>query len=244
MSIFVRNCWRALAVLTAARYTRPMTKAYAYLRVSGKSQIEGDGFTRQLEKINAYATGKGIEIAGEYREKGVSGDKELANREALAALLAAVESNGVKTVIVERADRLARDLIVSELILQDFRRAGVAVIEASSGENLADGSADPSRDLIRHILGAIAQYDKRVTVLKLQAARQRIRRSGQRCEGRKPFGHREGEPAALRRLQTLRAAGLTLRAIAQALNAEAIPSRSGKPWKAGTVHALLKRTAA
>jgi len=32
-----------------------MQKAFAYLRVSGKGQIEGDGFTRQLSAIQAYA---------------------------------------------------------------------------------------------------------------------------------------------------------------------------------------------
>ena len=31
-------------------------KAFAYLRVSGKGQVEGDGFTRQLEAIRKYAT--------------------------------------------------------------------------------------------------------------------------------------------------------------------------------------------
>jgi DNA invertase Pin-like site-specific DNA recombinase len=37
----------------------------------------------------------------------VSGTRELADRPGLAALLDRLESNGVRTVIVERADRLA-----------------------------------------------------------------------------------------------------------------------------------------
>ncbi len=31
-------------------------KAYGYLRVSGKAQVEGDGFVRQEQAIRQYAT--------------------------------------------------------------------------------------------------------------------------------------------------------------------------------------------
>jgi DNA invertase Pin-like site-specific DNA recombinase len=33
-----------------------MKKAFAYLRVSGKGQVDGDGFTRQIEAIKRYAS--------------------------------------------------------------------------------------------------------------------------------------------------------------------------------------------
>ena len=223
-------------------------KAYSYLRVSTTLQVEGDGFDRQRETIAAYAKAKGLALVedGEFREEGVSGTKDLEDREALARLLAAVNGGSVKVVLVERADRLARDLIVSELILADFRKAGAAVIDASSGENLADPKADPSRVLVRQILGAIAQYDRSVTVLKLRAARQRIRRAVGRCEGVKPFGFYPEEAPALERLQSLRrkrkgSRRLTLRAIAAELNAEGVATRSGKPWAAATVYGILKR---
>lgn len=45
-------------------------KAYSYLRVSGKSQVEGDGFPRQLEAITKYSIGR-YEILDTYREEGV-----------------------------------------------------------------------------------------------------------------------------------------------------------------------------
>ena len=50
-----------------------MTKAHAYLRVSGKGQVQGDGFTRQLKSIREYAAAHGIKIVNVYREEGVSG---------------------------------------------------------------------------------------------------------------------------------------------------------------------------
>ena len=58
---------------------------------------------------------------GEFRDEGVSGTKDLDAREGLSDPLARIRSNGVRVVLVERADRLARDLIVGELILNQFR---------------------------------------------------------------------------------------------------------------------------
>jgi DNA invertase Pin-like site-specific DNA recombinase len=49
------------------------TKAFSYLRVSGKSQISGDGFPRQRLAINEYCKQGEIEIEREFVEKGVSG---------------------------------------------------------------------------------------------------------------------------------------------------------------------------
>ncbi len=81
-----------------------MKKAFAYLRVSGKGQLEGDGFPRQMGAINGYAAANGIRVMKEFREEGVSGKKELENRPALQALLAALYANGTKLVLIEKLD--------------------------------------------------------------------------------------------------------------------------------------------
>ena len=47
------------------------------------------------------------------------------------------------------------------------------------------------------MMGVFAQYDKSQIVLKLRAARQRIRLQKGRCEGRKPYGTRDGEREVL-----------------------------------------------
>ena len=105
-------------------------KALTYLRVSGRGQINKGGFPRQRETIRKYAKAHTLEIVGEYRDEGVSGTKELEHRQGLAALLDHIEANGVQVVLVECADRLARDLMVSEVILGQFRDLGVSVIAA------------------------------------------------------------------------------------------------------------------
>jgi DNA invertase Pin-like site-specific DNA recombinase len=197
-------------------------KAVSYLRVSGKGQIDGDGFPRQREVIARYAKAHGIEVVDEFRDSGVSGTKDL------------------------DADRLARDLRVSEILLSEFRKIGVQVIAAESGTDLTVGDDDPTRVLIRQVLGAVAQFEKSVIVSKLRAARIRKRRVAGKCEGRKAFGDRPGEAevlAYIRKLHRKPRGGerLSYAAIAERLNAEGVTTRTGKKWAPGTVYGILNR---
>jgi DNA invertase Pin-like site-specific DNA recombinase len=98
-----------------------MKSAFAYLRVSGKGQLEGDGFTRQREAIELYAKANDIEIVQTFEEEGVSGKTDLENRPALTDLIASLNLTGTRLVLVERLDRLARFLTVQESILQDLK---------------------------------------------------------------------------------------------------------------------------
>ena len=221
-------------------------KALSYLRVSGKGQIKKGGFPRQRETIRKYAKSNNLEIVVEYRDEGVSGTKELEHRQGLAALLDHIESNGIDVVLVERADRIARDLMVSEVILSQFRGLGVKVISADSNVDLTTGDDDPTRTLIRQVLGAVAQFEKSVIVLKLRAARERTRRKTGKCEGRKPYGYYPGEDKIIKRIKQLyrKPRGekrMGFRTIARQLNKEGIPTRSGVPWSDTQVKSILMR---
>lgn len=220
------------------------TKAVSYLRVSGKGQVEGDGFERQRAAIARFCRAAKYDLVEEFRDEGVSGTKELERRPGLAALLDRIESNGAKVVVVERADRLARDLMVSEVILGQFAKAGAKVLTAD-GADLSSAEDDPTRTLIRQVLSAVAQFDKSVTVLKLRAARERLRRKGNRVEGRKPYGFRPDEQKILEHMRDLRARPrgerLSYEAIASQLNAEGHTTRYGKPWTRAGVFQVLSR---
>ena len=149
-----------------------MKKAYGYIRVSGKGQTDGDGFDRQIKAINHYAKANGLEVVHIFREKGVSGT--LQDRPALTGMMLDLKENGhdIHTVIIERIDRLARDLMVQENLLYDMGKHGVSVLSATDGDLLED---DPTRKLVRQVLVAIAEYDKTMLVLKLKASRDRIK---------------------------------------------------------------------
>jgi len=176
-----------------------MEKAYGYIRVSGKGQINGDGFARQEKAINDYAKAKGIEIVRIYKEKGVSGT--IKNRPALTDMMISLIQNGrgIHTVIIERIDRLARDLMVQETILDDMNKNGVSIISVTDGDLLEN---DPTRKLVRQVLGAIAEYDKEMTVQKLRGARNRKKALTGKCEGRKSY--HESNPELIAEIKRLR----------------------------------------
>jgi DNA invertase Pin-like site-specific DNA recombinase len=217
-----------------------MTEAFAYLRVSGRGQLDGDGFTRQALVIAEYARASGIAIAQTFEEQGVSGTKELDDRPALQLLLAALQSGRVKLIIIEKLDRLARDLMVQETILGDLMKQGFQLVSVCEPDLCC---ADPSRVLVRQIFGAIAQYDRAMTVLKLRGARQRVKVKTGRCEGVKAFGSMQGEQVTLARMQELRGAGKSLGAVATALNGEGFSTRMGGPWLGATVNKILRASA-
>jgi DNA invertase Pin-like site-specific DNA recombinase len=93
-------------------------------------------------------------------------------------------------VLVERLDRIARDLMVQESIIADFKRKGLTIISVAEPDLCSD---DPSRVLMRQLLGAFFQYEKTMIVLKLRGARVRKRATEGHCEGRKPYGEQPGE---------------------------------------------------
>ncbi|MCK5941803.1 MAG: recombinase family protein [Planctomycetes bacterium] len=220
----------------------------AYLRVSGKAQVEGDGFPRQREKIAEFAAKSGIEVVAEFLDEGVSGTTSLADRPGLSALLQRLLGNGVRLVLVEKADRLARDLVEAELILRELSRVGVTVMEAEGGNNLSAGDAsNPTAKLVRQILAVVAEFDKDALVSKLRAARNRIRAQRGRCEGPRPYGELPGEVEGLERVRQLarKPRGKPRRSLAEiaaALNAEGVPTRGGGPWSRSSVQAVLRRT--
>ena len=174
-----------------------MERAFAYLRVSGKGQVEGDGFPRQVAEIEACAKARGLEIVRTFEERGVRGATEWEDRPAWSEMAAALMTEDVKVVVVESLNRLARELFIQEYILRDLGKRGVKLISARE----QDIDSSPERILFRQIMGAIAQYDKTMIVMKLRGARKRAKAAAPdgRCEGRKPYGYRYGEQEVIAR---------------------------------------------
>ena len=117
-------------------------------------------------------------------------------------------------------------MIISEILLGEFRKIGVRVISAECGTELTVEGADPTKKLISQVLGAISEWEKTVVVQKLRAARMRIRKSDGRCEGRKPYGFTEFEKSVIAKMLAFRSEGLSLSDIANRLNLEGIKPRT------------------
>ena len=113
--------------------------------------------------------------------------------------------------------------------------------------DLSSVGDDPTRRLIRQILGAVSEFEKNILVLKLRAARERMRRRGERVEGVKPYGHFPAEAAIVRRMRELRRkpakqARRSLEAVAAQLNAEGHRNRAGRVWSKQLVAHVLGKS--
>lgn len=198
--------------------------------------MDGDGFPRQLAAVKAYAKAHDLRIVQVFREEGVTGAKESMDRPAWVELMTALHSNSVRHIIIERLDRLARDLMVQEATIADLQKHGFALVSVQEPDLMA---SDPARIAFRQMMGVFAQYDKSQIVLKLRGARMRKRAAEGRCEGRKPYGFYEDEAKAVDRMKALRATGMGFDRIAAQLNTEAVRSRTGARWHGVVVNRIL-----
>jgi len=213
-------------------------EAVAYLRVSTVGQVDGHGLERQDKAIKAYARKNRVEVLEVYREEGVSGT--IQDRPTLTRLMVEIIQAGrPKLILVESADRLGRDLLVSLLILEECRKHGIRVVACDSGMDLTDNK-DPMVEAMATVQQAFAQLDKRRLGMKLAQSRRDKRALGFRVDGRKPYGHRDEEKGGLALIQSLAKTGATFQAIADQLNEKGIPTRQGKPWLRGSVASVLK----
>jgi DNA invertase Pin-like site-specific DNA recombinase len=217
-----------------------MTRAFGYLRVSGKGQLDGDGYPRQLAAIEKYAAAHDLNVVRFFEEQGVSGTTGWEDRPAWVELVAALTPQ-TKTIVIERLDRLARELGLQEYILRDLGARGIVLFSTAEPDL---GSSDPTRVLFRQIIGAVSQYDRAMIEAKLRAARERMRRRGEKCEGRYPWGSHPDKPSEVEVLELMlrwHAEGYTFNEISIKLNEGKVSTRDSGKWYGATVSRIIKR---
>lgn len=217
-----------------------------YIRVSSNSHADGDGYDRQLVAIKAFCEKHNAFCLNPFFDKAVSGTIEGMDRPEFAKMLdfIAKGKNAVAGIVVERMDRLARDLMVSEFMLKECRDRGIKVFCADRGElvDMASDGSDPTQVLIRQILAALAQWERAMLVAKMAGARARIKAETGRCEGNKPFGHYPGEMGLARLVVQLRSSLMSFRAIARMINEDSIyKTRRGGALTAATVQDIWEK---
>jgi DNA invertase Pin-like site-specific DNA recombinase len=207
-------------------------KGVAYLRVSTDRQAEeGLGLDVQEHAIRTWAKQHGHRIVCWTRDEGVSGTNGLDGRIGLAESLDAIRERRARALVIYRLDPLAWDLVLQEQLLAEVRRLGGVVCSTSAAESgfLVDDPDDPSRKLIRQVLGAVSEYERSMISLRLRSGRARKAANGGFAYGAPPFGHRaergvllhdDREQATIARANELRDEGLSLRQIADVLTGE------------------------
>lgn len=213
-----------------------MKHAVAYFRTSSATNVgpDKDSLARQERAVRDYAARNDIEIVGEYYDAAVSGADPLDQREGFSLLLQRISSNGVRTILVETANRFARDLMVQETGWKKLQNIGVELIAVDSPSAFVEDT--PTAVLIRQILGAVAQFDKALTVAKLRAARDRMKAAGAKCEGQRSWA--EMNPEAVRVARELRP-GRSLNQVRHELQKRGFVSRTGRPFTRTVVSRMV-----
>ncbi len=217
-------------------------KAALYLRVSTEDQAtNGVSLAAQEERLRAYCTARDWQVHKIYTDDGASG--KTLDRPALARLMGDAKARRFEALCIYKLDRMTRSVHDLGTLVEFFDRRNIALVSLS--ESL-DASTAAGR-LLMNVLGSVAQWE-REAIGERTAVALRYRRNHLKVYGETPFGFKrigdrlesvERELAVVRRMHGLRRDGLTLRAIAEALNRDHIRTKKGKRWAAEQVRYIL-----
>lgn len=229
-------------------------KVAVYARVSTERQAERGTIGSQLEVLRAHVSAAGHDLVGEYLDDGQSGAR--LDRPGLDALRDAAEAGLFEAVFCLSPDRLARAYAYQVLVLDELARLRVAV-RFTDAPNLADD--DPQAKLLTQVQGVIAEYEKAKIAERYRRGKLFRARAGEVTTWKASYGYRriartsstpghlevyEPEAVVVRRIFTDYVAGNTIREICRRLNADAVPSPSGKAtWAHSTICRLLRNEA-
>lgn len=221
---------------------------FGYIRVSGNSQVDKDGPKRQKLAIEQFAVCNAMEVVNIFQDLAVSGTVDGLDRPEFGKLVAACESSGCKTIVVEKIERFARDLMVSEVLFAELRKRGIKLLACDQGaKDLADAQDDPTRTMLRQLFGVLAEYDKASLVLKLRVARERALAAGGKRGCNPAYGTAGGAKGALEKrilelIADLRASGASWETVAFSLSSAGFAKRNGSTkWKRQDAWELFQR---
>jgi DNA invertase Pin-like site-specific DNA recombinase len=173
-----------------------------YARVSTSDQDP----QLQRDELAQYAAARGLEVAGEYVDSGVSGAKS--RRPQLDRLMLAARRRQFDAVLVWKLDRLARSVRHLTTVAGEFEALGIDLIVPGQ----AIDTSTPTGRLLFNVLGSIAEFERDLIRDRVSAGMRAAQRRG-RSIGRPRSVTRERQERILR----LRGAGRSLREIAALL---------------------------
>jgi len=202
----------------------------AYLRVSTDEQASsGAGLDAQRRAIELEAQRRGWGDRLEWvTDEGCSA-KNL-HRPGIAHALDRLANGDAGTLVVAKLDRLSRSVLDFAGMLEQAKAEGWALVALDPGVDMTTASGE----LVAGIVAQVAQWERRVIGERTKDALAARRAAGVRL-GRP----RQVDPAIAARIVADRIAGSTWTAIADDLNAEAIPTtHGGAQWWPMTVRKI------
>ena len=225
-------------------------KAVLYIRVSTDEQARhGVSLDAQDERLRAYCTMRGLEVAGVIRDEGVSAFKHLDKRAGGAELLRLIAAGKAAHVVALKLDRLFRNAGDALTKTEEWNRAGVALHLVDMGGAAMDTASATGRMMLTMLAG-FAEFERALCSERTTSALT-YKRDKREAYGPTPLGYRRegdrlceeaGEIATVRRVQAMAQQGQSLAAIARRLTATGTPTKRGGRWHPSTVRYLLQNS--
>ncbi|MFL6446194.1 MAG: recombinase family protein [Bryobacteraceae bacterium] len=226
-----------------------MERAIAYVRVSTEEQSkEGVSLDAQEQRVKAYARMRGLDLACIYREEGVSANIPLRERPEGAKLVEAITKKRAKHVITVKLDRLFRNAGDALIQSEKWDNANCAVHIVDMGGNAIDTRSAMGRMFFTMAAG-FAEMERNLisertkSALSFKKAERRVYCNitplGFDRQGDRLVQNRE-EMKTVKRILRLRAEGLSMQAIADAMNEAGAATKRGGTWHAVTVQKVLR----
>ena len=226
-------------------------RAALYARVSTARQEQEQTVASQVAALHKAAAELGLQVPPQhcYVDEGFSGTR--LDRPAFDAMRDAAADGLLDVVLVFAPDRLARNYVHQQVVLEELAARGVRVhfVERPIGEKAED-------KLLVQMQGVIAEYERAKIIERTRRGRLHKVRTGQTPPfSRPPYGYRlvtspdgrqktvvlhEEEAARVRDMyRWVLEEGLSARAVARRLTAQGVRPRRAARWTGASVRHLL-----
>lgn len=205
----------------------PPVSALGYVSADGTARSDDPELKQQSAAIEDFCARKGWELVTLVRDIQPATVRAL-NRPALSYAIERLDRSDVSALVVAELARLCRSVAELREIFDALLRADARLV---SLEPEIDTGTESGRAAAR-IVSAVSEWER-----DRRAERARKGLAAARAQG---AVRSDIKPALKRRIVRMRAAGLTLQAIADELNEEGIPTaRGGTEWRPSSVQAAL-----
>jgi DNA invertase Pin-like site-specific DNA recombinase len=213
-----------------ARRTHTPPRLIAYTRVSTDEQAEhGHGLDAQEIRVRAAAEYADWTLLELVRDEAVSG-KDL-HRPALAAALRKIAAGKADGLVVAKLDRLTRSVVDFGRLLEWFKDADATLVAL----DFALDTSTPTGKFVANVMVSVAEWERETIGARTKEGLAALRAKG--LPAGRPAVADEPELAA--RIIGMQAAGLSLQAIADQLNAEGVPTaRGGAVWRKSSLQTI------